>query len=287
MSNPDDNDRSGTAAGGTTATGAGRTGVGKTKDQPPVVSSHAPRVRLSVVRGVGAGKGILLRRVASIIGSSSGVKMLLRHPDVSGLHCALVNTGGLVYVRDLQSRQGTFLNDLKAEHEVIQDGDVIKIRPWQLRVTILTPKVADTKDVTGLGLEPAPAAIALEDPSDGQVTKLPREINLLGRRHSCDCFIDDRSVSRAHALVFNYHSQPVVFDLMSHNGTRVNGKSVAFSPIKSDDVLSIGGVELRVRLIVSGAAVASDQQGDMVQPPQPDGTFSDRIDIRAAEVDRR
>ena len=157
LTSPEDSDRSGTAAGGTTATGTSRTGAGKAKEQPPVVSSHAPRVRLSVVRGVGAGQGILLRRVASIIGSSTGVKLLLRHPDVSGLHCAIVNTGGLVYVRDLQGRQGTFLNDLKAEHEVIQDGDVIKIHPWQLRVEILTPKVADTKDVTGLGLEPAPA----------------------------------------------------------------------------------------------------------------------------------
>ena len=283
MTSPEDSDRSGTAAGGTTATGTSRTGAGKAKEQPPVVSSHAPRVRLSVVRGVGAGQGILLRRVASIIGSSTGVKMLLRHPEVSGLHCAIVNTGGLVYVRDLQSRQGIFLNDLKAEHEVIQDGDVIKIRPWQLRVAILTPKVADTKDVTGLGLEPAPAAIALENLSNGQLTKLPREICLLGRRHTCDCFVDDRSVSRAHALVFNYHSQPVIFDLLSHNGTRVNGKSVCFSPIKSDDVLSVGGVDLRVRLIVSGAAVTSDQRGDLVRPPEPDGTFSDRIDIRAAE----
>ena len=252
-----------------------------------MVSGHAPRLRLVVRTPSGKSGGILLRRVASIIGSRAGCKLLLKHQAVSGVHCAIINTGGELYIRDLVSRNGTYLNDLRAEHERLEDGDVITVRPWQLRVVAVEPELADSSDVTGLGLEPAPAVIALEEIGTKLVRQLTREVNLIGRRPGCDLVVDDRSVSRAHAVIFTYLSKVAIFDLMSQNETLVNGQAVSFSPLKTDDLLSLGTVDLRVKMIEPSPTIAAKDDDGKASPPQSDGSYSDRIDIRAAELDKR
>jgi len=248
-----------------------------------VIAAHAPAVRAVVAKGPGAGQSILLRRVVAVLGSKPGCKVRLKHEDVSGIHCAIVNTGGEVYLRDLASRNGTFLNDLRASHERLEDGDVIKIRPWELRINVVDPSTDDSSDFTGLGLDPAPAAIAVENVKAGRIIQLPREVNVVGRSGSCDVTIEDRSLSRVHAVVFNYLSQVVVCDLLSENGVKVNGEQVTYSRLKSDDVLTLGTVDLRVKVIEPSPRVSPSEPGRPAQAPRPDGTFSDRIDIRAAE----
>jgi pSer/pThr/pTyr-binding forkhead associated (FHA) protein len=213
--------------------------------------------------------------------------LLLKHNAVSGVHCAVINTGGEIYMRDLLSRNGTYLNDLRAEQEHLEDGDVITIRPWQLRVAVVVPKLDDSSDVTGLGLEPAPAVIALEEIGTKRVRQLTREVNLIGRRHGCDLVVDDRSVSRAHAIIFTYLSRVAIFDLMSQNETLVNGQAVTFSTLQSDDLLSLGTVDMRVKIVAPSPKARSSGNGQAIKPQDPDGSFSDRIDIRAAEIDRR
>ncbi len=257
-------------------------------DRAPVIPAHAPGVRLAPLTDEGTNQGLIIRRAASIIGSEDGCKVRLRHKDVSGRHCVLVNTGGDVFIRDLNSRKGTFLNDLRAEHEQLEDGDVIRIRPWEFRVSVIAPESSDTSDITGLGLEPAPAAVALEEAATGQITKLTREISLIGRRSGCDLAIEDRSVSRAHAIIFTYLSNAVVFDLGSHNGTWLNKARVSFAKLKADDVLQFGAAECRVLIIQPSPTIErGGRNGQVVRTPAPDGSFSDRIDIRASEVDRR
>lgn len=252
-----------------------------------MVAGHAPAVRAVVVKGPGTGQSILLRRVVSVLGSKSGCKVRLKHADVSSVHCAIVNSGGEVYLRDLASRNGTFLNDLRATHERLQDGDVIKIRPWELRVSVVEPATDDSKDFTGLGLEPAPAAIAIEAVDTGRVTQLAREVNVLGRSQSCDVTIEDRSISRTHTLIFTYLSQVVAFDLLSENGLKINGERIAYSKIKSDDVLTLGTVQLRAKIIEPSSRVTPSAASEPATAPKPDGTFSDRIDIRTAEIDQK
>ena len=257
-------------------------------DRAPVISAHAPIVRAEVLKGPGAGQSILLRRAVNIIGSLKGCKVRLSHKDVSSKHCAVVNTGGDVFLRDLGSRTGTYLNDLRAEHERIQDGDAIKVSQWEMRISVKAPELNDSSDFTGLGLEPAPAMVALENAKTGEVVKLTREINLLGRRQGCDFVVEDRSISRAHALVFTYLSNVAVFDLGSQNGTHVNGQPVTFSIVKGEDVIRIGDIDIRVRIIEPSPFVSREKgNGRAVAAPKPEGSVSDRIDIRSAELDRR
>jgi pSer/pThr/pTyr-binding forkhead associated (FHA) protein len=248
-------------------------------------------VRLLVAGGAGSGQSILLRRVASVIGSGQQCKVRLKHPDISNVHAAIVNTGESIFIRDLVSHKGTFLNNLRAEHERIEDDDIIKVDPWELQVQILAPSHEDLGDCTGLGLDPTPSAIVLENTRTDDVLKLPREVNLLGRRPGCDFFVDDRSVSRAHALIFNYLSHVVVFDLASRNGIKVNGRPLVFSTLQDNDKLTLGTVELNVKMVDPLARVQqASGNGQILRPqiPKPsEDTFSDHIDLGSAELDKR
>ena len=59
-------------------------------DRAPTVATHAPNIRLMVAGGTGAGQSILLRRVASVIGSGRLCKVRLKHPDVDSVHAYLL-----------------------------------------------------------------------------------------------------------------------------------------------------------------------------------------------------
>lgn len=69
-----------------------------------------------------------------------------------------------------------------------------------------------------------------------------------GYKREADVFIDDRSVSRAHAIFFQDDDGLWVLDLVSKNGTYVNGREVEKAKLKNKDVVSIGVVGIKVKI---------------------------------------
>jgi pSer/pThr/pTyr-binding forkhead associated (FHA) protein len=215
--------------------------------------------------------------------------MLLRHPTVSPVHCALVQTGEAVYLRDLFSKNGTYLNGLRAECEKLSDGDVIKVAGWEIAVEIRSPGTETLAGAGPLDLEPTPTVVALKHNGNGAVVRMRRDVNIIGRKSGADFAVQDQQASRAHALVFMLHGHPVVCDLMSENGLRVNDQLSAFSVLKSGDRLQIGATPLRV--VVPSPTVQAPRQSDssimtaetVVRAPEAE---SDMIDIRSAEIRR-
>lgn len=63
-----------------------------------------------------------------------------------------------------------------------------------------------------------------------------------------DVFLDDRSVSRAHALFYHDRDGLWVVDLVSKNGTHLNGREVERTGLKSGDVVSLGAVGIGIYL---------------------------------------
>ncbi|MFZ9888133.1 MAG: FHA domain-containing protein [Myxococcota bacterium] len=66
------------------------------------------------------------------------------------------------------------------------------------------------------------------------------------KRRGPDILLGDGSVSRTHALVFVDESGTSVADLMSTNGTKVNGTLVTDIDVEPGDVLQVGQSRLRV-----------------------------------------
>ncbi len=61
-----------------------------------------------------------------------------------------------------------------------------------------------------------------------------------------DFLIADPSVSRSHAIVYQDNDGVHILDLMSKNGTYVNGYEVEFTKLNNNDVVSLGTASLRV-----------------------------------------
>lgn len=63
-----------------------------------------------------------------------------------------------------------------------------------------------------------------------------------------DFLIQDPSVSRSHAVIYHEEKGVNILDLVSKNGTYVNGYEVEGSKIKNNDVISLGAASLRVNI---------------------------------------
>lgn len=278
--------------------------------KPPRLPKSAPKVTLTVVAGPGAGQTVELSRCVTLVGTRRGCKLLLKSTSISSVHCAIINTGEEVYLRDLVSTTGTLLNSLKAQCEKLDDGDTIIVGDWELRVRISAYTVDTLSDLPHVSLEPEPSAFGVELNGAGQFIKLNRPVGMVGRKVGCDVVIDDKRVSRAHMLLFTYLGQPVFYDLLSNNGVVLEGRLEHFGVLHSGDILSLGpkalrmilpGVGRRQKTPLTGDSTGGsvdleargidasrydlDDTGDgtVVQLAEEEG---DRIDIRLAELDR-
>lgn len=64
-----------------------------------------------------------------------------------------------------------------------------------------------------------------------------------------DVLLDDEKVSRTHAMIFLDEEGPSIVDLVSTNGTLVNGRSVRDRDLASGDLINIGKTRFLVRIL--------------------------------------
>jgi pSer/pThr/pTyr-binding forkhead associated (FHA) protein len=230
--------------------------------------ASAPALELAVIDGSDTTRTIPCRRVVTLIGSREGCKVQLNHSLVAPVHIAIVNDGTDIYAVDLVTRRGTTLNGAKLEHELLKDGDVLRIDPFEFRVGIRRSEPGSNGQADGVDLDPAPQLIALEHVESGRVLQPHRKVCVIGRRSGCDIRVEDAEVSRAHAILFVYKNRPVVCDLLSSNGTFVNDTPIVFQTMKDQDVLRIGEAMFRVRVIDAGAGQKKSKDAIDITPPR-------------------
>ncbi len=263
---------------------------------PPVVADSAPHVTLLIKKGPMQGTRIPCRRVVTLLGSRSGVRVNLQHEKVAPVHLAIVNDGTKVFAVDMVSPTGTLLNGLRMQHEQLNDGDRIEIHQFEFIIEIRQPPKNGHGDAHPFNLEPAPHAVALEHVGSGRILQPQRDVCVVGRRNGCDVVIDDSRVSRAHSLLLSYFERPAVMDLLTAGGTQVNHAPVAFRLLADNDLLTFGESEFRVRLVESPVARAASSPriatpprtvGKTPLPALPKDQASDLIDIQSTEKSQR
>jgi DNA-binding NtrC family response regulator len=119
------------------------------------------RAALQVVAGPDAGKRVEIERVARI-GARSLADLVLADPKVSGLHCE-VHLGESVRLRDLGSKNGTFVAGVRVVEALLAPNDVIALGDTRLQVVPLGARaepLLDADDFHGLvGQSPAIRAL--------------------------------------------------------------------------------------------------------------------------------
>ena len=129
----------------------------------------------------------------------------------------------------------------------------------------------------------------LKGRSDVTSLRLIDGVNSVGRHDDCVIRIRSSQVSRRHCEIFEADDRLVVRDLGSSNGTFVNGLRVlGQQPLKPGDVITIGGVALRVDPlggpVPAAAAVVSPASGG--DATDADALIDDEVEvIDAVEID--
>jgi Nif-specific regulatory protein len=83
--------------------------------------------KLVAIAGPLKGTTIPLLDVETIIGRDLTNQVTINDPLLSRRHCSIRNQGDEVHLSDLQSLNGTFINDENAQEKLLQHGDRIKV----------------------------------------------------------------------------------------------------------------------------------------------------------------
>ena len=86
-------------------------------------------VNLILFKNSGEQKSFSLPDHVTIIGRRHDCDLRIPLLSVSRRHCQLVSNEDTLKVRDLGSRNGTFINGKRTEETIVQPGDYLKIGP--------------------------------------------------------------------------------------------------------------------------------------------------------------
>ncbi|MDD4269953.1 MAG: FHA domain-containing protein [Pirellulales bacterium] len=80
------------------------------------------KVKLIELNPLGHNRKVVLEKLPAVLGRSSSSQVLVEDQWVSRRHCQLDEVGGLLVVRDLGSRHGTYVNGMRvAEARLLPD----------------------------------------------------------------------------------------------------------------------------------------------------------------------
>src|SRR4029434_2984972 len=111
-------------------------------------------VLLKILQGSNTGKEVKIPTPKCVIGRGDDCHLRPQSEAISRRHCVIITTENEVVVRDLNSRNGAFVNEERvAEEAVLLHGDILRVGPLQFEMLIeqspaknKRPKVADIKE---------------------------------------------------------------------------------------------------------------------------------------------
>jgi pSer/pThr/pTyr-binding forkhead associated (FHA) protein len=200
----------------------------------------SPTLEFPTLTPVGRQAGaptVLLTQPYTIAGSSSRAMLRLEAKTVSRFHCIIIRSGRDVFIRDLASRNGTYVNKNKITERTLHGGDLIHIgdRPFQFRRR-------GTRNLPPSSL-PESAKLAGDDWAGVDISG---KTLLIGRREGCDVLLDSDDVAPAHAIIFAMDGAHHLLDIHSPAGTRLNGLPISDAQkLSPGDEIEIAGSVMR------------------------------------------
>ncbi|MBI1819308.1 MAG: FHA domain-containing protein [Nitrospirae bacterium] len=96
--------------------------AGKTKIVPPEKAYS-----LKVIEGADRGKVFPLERKERFCIGRSGGDLVIKDPKISKVHCVIEFYDGIVVIKDMNSTNGTLLNQMVLAEDFIKDGDRLQV----------------------------------------------------------------------------------------------------------------------------------------------------------------
>lgn len=99
---------------------------------------------LVVTEGPRKGDVIAVREGGMTLGRAADNDVVIDHVDVSRFHARLLYDNGSLWVRDVGSRNGVFINDTRlADHKALKVGDRLRIADTTFEVRWDAPEPGD------------------------------------------------------------------------------------------------------------------------------------------------
>lgn len=119
--------------------------------------------KLQAITGEFTGQEISIDRDI-LVGRHQDADLLLQAAEISRRHAALLLKDQLLWVQDLNSSNGTFVNDIRIEQEKqIHDGDIVQFASFKF--SVLAP-AQENLDLPEIEAEPVQNAAPTQDLSD-------------------------------------------------------------------------------------------------------------------------
>lgn len=161
-----------------------------------------------------------------LVGTTEEADVRIRAPWVSRRHCEVRRVGSDFYIRDLGSKNGTFVNSQPADPDQAVGADDLVLLGRKTRLPWPLPE-------QGIDVE----------------------IFSIGRSPECDYVLTDKSVSQHHAQLIKQGDRYLVQDLKSRNGVRVG---------KIDNLVESAEIQPHLSLFFGNAKVFASQVIDAV-----------------------
>ena len=137
-------------------------------------------VKLVVLKGKAKGREIPLPYSQFVIGRSSSCHLRPHSDLVSKMHCAIARQpGGKVAVRDLKSRNCTYVNNQPVKGTIhVKDGDILSVGPLQFRFSIISEElgasvVSSREENLHWLLEEPTDSVEIDDEAETVVIEIP------------------------------------------------------------------------------------------------------------------
>jgi pSer/pThr/pTyr-binding forkhead associated (FHA) protein len=209
-------------------------------------------VGLIALNGPDEGSAIPLLQGDVTIGRSAPADVIIDSRLVSKLHARVRRAGDHLAIDDLKSPNGTFVNGTRVQtSQALRDGDLVSIagiRQYRVRISAgPAHRVSEPRQPEETLVQPRDVSVILWGPG-GDFT-LRAGTHVVGRDKGMAVILDDRQISRTHAVIKVAGFRVTVEDRDSVNGTMVNGELVK-SPrnLHSGDKIRFGDLEFTVTI---------------------------------------
>ncbi|MBJ9425043.1 FHA domain-containing protein [Acinetobacter seifertii] len=135
--------------------------------------------KLQAITGEITGQEITVDR-DMLVGRHQDADLLLQAAEISRRHAALLLKDQLLWVQDLNSSNGTFVNDIRIEQEKqLHDGDIVQFASFKFSVLAPAQKITDLPEVEAEPVQAAP----IQDLSDQGMPSLAERAAEVEVRH--------------------------------------------------------------------------------------------------------
>jgi pSer/pThr/pTyr-binding forkhead associated (FHA) protein len=170
------------------------------------------------------------------IGRDPACDLHLNNRTLSRRHAQIEKRAAGIWVKDLESQNGTFVNGTRiAEPRPLMGGDRIAVGQYEFFVDGVEEARRDTPVIT------------LTGPDGPHRFMMVGEEVVIGRAPACDITIAHKSISRRHVRIAIDGDRFIAEDLGSQNGTRINNNRISGpSPFRIGDKVQMSEFTIEV-----------------------------------------